>query len=128
MLNDSVLRVSIAGDNIEKGSFRLMRFAIQIDPDFPAGTNNLVSCNQVSLLHATGESGTCSTRNSNLKVFQFGDADNSGVIDVFDLAMARDFLYGMSLNNFEPIAVDLNRNGKVDEQDIKMMIQLIMEK
>ena len=128
LLNDSTMSITINEDSIAKGGFRLMSIAVAIDPDFPPSKANMVSCNQVSLTHKNGINGTCSTRNSSLNVYKFGDADNSGVIDVYDLVMARDFLYGMSLNNFEPIAVDLNRNGGVDEDDIQMIIQLIMNR
>jgi hypothetical protein len=42
--------------------------------------------------------------------------------------MARDYLYGVHIDGFEPVAVDLNRNGIVDRDDINLLTKLILDR
>lgn len=128
MMNDTTMSVFMSGDTLEVGTTKLLRMKLAVSTDISIGTGKVIAINQVSVGNLQGSTETASTRNSSLDVYKFGDADNSGIIDVIDLAMARDYLYGIRLDSFQPVAVDLNRNGRVDAEDIKLLIQLILDR
>ena len=125
--NDSTIVFNMTGGKLDVGNVKLLSMTVNVPEEYPVGVGNKVSVNQVSVSYPDGTSSTVSTRNSSLDVYKYGDADNSGVIDVVDLIMARDFYYGVYIDGFEYVAVDLNRNGVVDSEDITMLKQLILE-
>ena len=125
--NDSTIVFNMTGGKLDVGNVKLLSMTVNVPEEYPVGVGNKVSVNQVSVSYPDGTSSTVSTRNSSLDVYKYGDADNSGVIDVVDLIMARDFYYGVYIDGFEYVAVDLNRNGVVDSEDINMLKQLILE-
>ena len=128
MVNDSTVAVNLTGDTLNVGNIKLLTLSLKIPEDYPTGIGNVITVSQVSVTNLDETTETASTRNSSLDVYKFGDADNSGEIDIVDLAMARDYLYGVHVDGFEPVAVDLNRNGRVDTDDIKILTQLILNR
>lgn len=127
-VNDSTMVINMSGDTLEIGNYNLLQLKLKVDENVSAGIGKSVSINQISLGNMDGTTETASTRNSSLDVYKYGDADNSGDIDISDLAMARDFLYGIQIENFESVAVDLNRNGLIDSEDIELLIHLILDR
>ena len=128
ILNDSTITVNLTGDTLGVGNIKLLTLSLLVPEDYPVGIGHVITVSQVSVTNPDLSTETASTRNSSLDVYKFGDADNSGVIDIVDLAMARDYLYGVHVDGFEPVAVDLNRNGRVDTDDIQLLTQLILDR
>ena len=128
LVNDSTVTIKLAGDTLSVGNYKLLSLSLKVPEDYPVGIGHVITVSQVSITNPNLTTETASTRNSSLDVYKFGDADNSGVIDIVDLSMARDYLYGVHVDGFEPIAVDLNRNGRVDAEDIKTLTQLILNR
>ena len=128
ILNDSTITVNLTGDTLGVGNIKLLTLSLLVPEDYPEGIGHVITVSQVSVTNPDLSTETASTRNSSLDVYKFGDADNSGVIDIVDLAMARDYLYGVHVDGFEPVAVDLNRNGRVDTDDIQLLTQLILDR
>lgn len=128
VVNDSTVTIKLTGDTLGVGNFKLLSLSLKVPEDYPVGLGHVITVSQVSITNPDLTTETASTRNSSLDVYKFGDADNSGVIDIVDLSMARDYLYGVHVDGFEPIAVDLNRNGRVDTEDIKTLTQLILNR
>lgn len=128
MVNDSTIVLDVTGGTLSVGNIKLLTLSLNVPEDFPIGTGYVITINQVSVTKPDGTTETTSTRNSSLDVYKYGDADNSGEIDLIDLTMARDYLYGILIDGFEPVAVDLNRNGVVDAKDIELLTQLILNR
>lgn len=128
LVNDSTIVLNVKGDTLGVGNIKLLTLDLRVPEDFPVGTGYVITVNQVSVTLPGGTTETTSTRNSSLDVYKYGDADNSGEIDLVDLIMARDYLYGILIDGFEPVAVDLNRNGIVDRRDIELLTQLILNR
>ena len=128
LVNDSTIAISLKGGTLGVGTIKLLTLDLRVPEEFPVGLGNTITVSQVSVTNTDGTTQTASTRNSCLDVYKFGDADNSGVIDLVDLVMARDYLYGVHIDGFEPVAVDLNRNGIVDRDDIKLLTKLILDR
>lgn len=128
LVNDSTLTVKLTGDTLGVGNMKLLSLSLKIPEDFPVGLGYVITVSQVSVTNPDLTTETASTRNSSLDVYKFGDADNSGEIDIADLSMARDHLYGIHIDGFEPVAVDLNRNGRVDTEDIRLLTALILNR
>ena len=128
LVNDSTIKINVTGGSLPVGNIKLLTLSLNVPEDFPTGTGYVITINQVSVSNPDGTSETASTRNSSLDVYKFGDADNSGEIDLVDLVMARDYLYGILIDGFEPVAVDLNRNGMVDKEDIELLTLLILNR
>ena len=128
MVNDSTIKFNATGGTLGVGNVKLLTMCLQVPEDYPVGTGYVITINQVSVTKPDGTTETASTRNSSLDVYKYGDADNSGEIDLVDLIMARDYLYGILIDGFKPVAVDLNRNGIVDTRDIELLTQLILNK
>lgn len=128
LVNDSTIKINLTGGSLTVGNVKLLTLSLNVPENFPVGTGYVITINQVSVTNPDGTSETASTRNSSLDVYKFGDADNSGEIDLVDLIMARDYLYGILIDGFEPVAVDLNRNGMVDKEDIELLTRLILDR
>ena len=128
LINDSTVVLTVMGTKIPIGSIKLLTIDLKVPETFPVGLGNVITLSQVSVTNLDNTTETASTRNSSLDIYKFGDADNSGEIDIVDLTMARDYLYGIHIDGFEPIAVDLNRNNFVDDEDIKILMQLILDR
>ncbi len=128
LTNDSTIVLNVTGGTLTVGNIKLLTLDLHVPEDFPVGTGYVITINQVSVTKPDGTTETTSTRNSSLDVYKYGDADNSGEIDLIDLTMARDYLYGILIDGFEPVAVDLNRNGVVDAKDIELLTQLILNR
>ena len=128
MVNDSTIVLNVTGGTLPVGNIKLLTMDLRVPEDFPVGTGYVITVNQVSVTLPSGNTETTSTRNSSLDVYKYGDADNSGEIDLVDLIMARDYLYGILIDGFKPVAVDLNRNGIVDTRDIELLTQLILNR
>lgn len=126
VVNDSTLTVNLTGDTLGVGNIKLLTLHLQVPEDYPVGLGHVITVSQVSVTNPDLTTETASTRNSSLDVYKYGDADNSGEIDIADLAMARDYLYGKHIDGFEPVAIDLNRNGRIDEGDVDLLTQLIL--
>ena len=128
MVNDSTITIKLTGDTLGVGNIKLLTLSLLVPEDYPVGLGHVITVSQVSVTKPDLSTETASTRNSSLDVYKFGDADNSGEIDIVDLAMARDYLYGKHIDGFEPVAIDLNRNGRVDADDITILTQLILDR
>ena len=105
----------------------MFQFKVRVPETFPAGQSRQVKINQVSVTEPDGNHLTASTRNGRIYVFDQGDTNGDGVVNVSDKMNLITHVIEEETETFIPEVADMNGDGAYDVSDAMGVIEVVLE-
>lgn len=117
---------TLIGGKTQPGTQALLTFKAIIPEDMEPGESWQVRINQVSMVMEDGTAVTARTRNGRVGVYQWGDANTDGEVDIFDVGLVVNRILGDKVEIDEHIA-DIQTDGTLDIFDVGKIVNAIMD-
>lgn len=120
--------VTLIGGRAKAGNQKLLTLKVGVPDATPVGSVNQVKINQVSVTETDGQTVTASTRNGKVQVFELGDSNGDGVIDVTDKMNIVLDVFAESPEDYLPELTDVNEDGVIDVSDAMRVVTKVIDK
>lgn len=117
---------TLIGGHTEPGTQALLTFKATIPEDIEPGESWPVKINQISMVMADGTAVTARTRNGRIGVYQWGDANTDGEVDIFDVGLVVNHILGDKVEIDEHTA-DIQTDGTLDIFDVGSIVNTILD-
>lgn len=125
--SDTSYVFTLTGGRLSPGNARMFQFKVRVPETFPAGQSRQVKINQVSVTEPDGNHLTASTRNGRIYVFDQGDTNGDGVVNVSDKMNLITHVIEEETETFIPEVSDMNGDGAYDVSDAMGVIEVVLE-
>ena len=123
---EGVYVVSLIGGQVKAGNKQLLSLKVHVPDTIPVNTTYAVKLNQVSVTEPTGNTVTASTRNGRIYVYELGDTNGDGVVDVTDKMNIILDILKQDADGYIPQVADVNEDGIIDVSDAVGVITIIL--
>lgn len=110
---------TLIGGHTEPRTQALLTFKATIPEDMEPGESWQVKINQISMVMGDGTAVTARTRNGRIGVYQWGDANTDGEVDVTDSRVIINFFLGDKDVEIDTHIADIATDGNIDAQDCR---------
>lgn len=117
---------TLIGGKTQPGTQALLTFKAIIPDDMEPGDSWQVKINQISMVMEDGTAVTARTRNGRVGVYQWGDANTDGEVDVFDASLVITYVLGDEVELDEHIA-DIQTDGTLDIFDVSGIVSSVLD-
>lgn len=117
---------SFIGGTTQPGTHPLLNFKVTIPEELTTGNSWQVKINQVSMVMGDGTAVTAHTRNGRIGVYQRGDANTDGKVNVIDACIAISHVLGNKPELDEHIA-DIHTDNVIDTQDVGEIVNTVLD-
>lgn len=117
---------TLIGGQTTPGTRALLTFKATIPEDMEPGESWQVKINQISMVMEDGTAVTARTRNGRIGVYEWGDANTDGEVDVFDASLVISYVLGDEVELDEHIA-DIHTDETLDVFDVSGIINVILD-
>lgn len=125
--SDTSYVFTMKGGKLSAGNTKMFHFKVCIPETFPTGQSRLVKINQVSVTEPDSNHLTASTRNGRIYVFEQGDTNGDGVVNVSDKMNLITHVIEEDTEIFIPEVSDMNGDGEYDVSDAMGVIEVVLE-
>ena len=108
---------TLVGGETQPSTQALLTFKATIPEDAVSGVSWPVNINQISMVMYDGTAVTAHTRNGRVGVYEWGDANTDGTVDVVDAGLVSASVLGDEVEMDTHIA-DIHADGELDVTDI----------
>lgn len=122
-----IYNFTFVGGTIQPGIEALLTFKVHVPETVPAGTGYQIKINQISMQQADGTRVTAHTRNGLIGVYNWGDTNGDGNVNIGDLVTYRRALTDQPVSNFVPEAADVDHSNTIDDADVEVVAGWILE-
>lgn len=125
---DTVFLVSIVGDSIMPGNTKLFNLKVQVPEEIAANSMHQIKINQVVVSEPDGKTTTCSTRNGKIYIYQLGDTNGDGEVNITDrVNMINYIMVGEADNDtFIKEVSDINGDGEFNITDGVGIVEILL--
>ena len=113
--------------DLPAGNTQLLVFDVPVPEDMETAQSYPVKINQVSITEPDGDHLTASTRNGRLYVYQRGDTNGDGRVNLTDKMNLVTYVLGKTPDAFIREVSDVNRDGTFDLRDCRGVADIINE-
>lgn len=117
---------TLIGGQTAPGTQALLTFKATIPEDMEPGESWQVKINQISMVMEDGTAVTAHTRNGRIGVYQWGDANTDGEVDVFDASLVLSFVLGDEVELDKHIA-DIHTDDILDVFDVSGIVSSVLD-
>lgn len=118
---------TLIGGHTEPGTQALLTFKATIPEDMEPGESWQVKINQISMVMGDGTAVTARTRSGRIGVYQWGDANTDGEVDVTDSRVITNFFLGDKDVEIDTHIADIATDGNIDAQDCRGVTNSFLE-
>lgn len=126
-VSDTIYSFKLTGGTVPDGNTPILELTVPIPTNIATDQNYPVKINQVSVTEADGTTITAATRNGRISVYRLCDINCDSDIDVLDILSEAALIKGLGDETFDRELSDVNRDGRIDENDIEAIIEAIIE-
>ncbi len=113
---------SYVGSTLPDGNTRLLSLKVKVPETTPVNNVLQTTTHKIILTETDGTESAASTRNGNIYVYELGDSNGDGVVNLTDkMNVVLNFL-GTKPENFLIEVSDVNEDGKIDLSDAMSII------
>lgn len=125
---DTVFLVSIVGDSIMPGNTKLFNLKVQVPEEIATNSMHQIKINQVVVSEPDGKTTTCSTRNGKIYIYQLGDTNGDGEVNITDrVNMINYIMVGEADNDtFIKEVSDINGDGEFNITDGVGIVEILL--
>lgn len=118
---------TLIGGKTLPGTQALLTFKATIPEDMEPGESWQVKINQISMVMEDGTAVTARTRNGRIGVYQWGDANTDGEVDVTDSRVITNYFLGDNDVEIDTHIADIATDGNIDAQDCRGVTNSFLE-
>lgn len=116
---------TLIGGETQPATQALLTFKATIPEDAVSGISWPVNINQISMVMYDGTAVTARTRNGRVGVYEWGDANTDGTVDVVDAGLVSASVLGDEVEMDTHIA-DIHTDGQLDAVDIDDIVAKVL--
>ncbi len=117
---------TLIGGETQPGTQALLTFKATIPETIEPGSSWQVKINQVSMVMHDGTAVTAHTRNGRVGVYEWGDANTNGEVDVYDATLVTAYTLGDEVVLDTHIA-DIHTDETLDIYDVSGIVDCVLE-
>ena len=127
---ENVFLIKLTGGTVPAGNTRLLNVKVDVPETVPTATSYQVKINQVSVMEEAGNTVTASTRNGRVYVYDLGDTNGDGEVNVTDGVNMVNYLQvgDPGDGSFIKEVSDVSEDGSYNVTDIVGIVGIVQEK
>lgn len=124
-VSDTSYVFTLTGGRLPAGNTQLLSLDVPVPKGMATAQSYPVKINQVSVTEPDGDHLTASTRNGRLYVYQRGDTNGDGRVNLTDKLNLTTYVLGTTPDSFIKEVSDVNRDGAFDLRDCRGVADII---
>lgn len=124
----NVYVLTLHGGKLAPGNAKIVNVKVTVPETAATDSSYQVKINQISVAEASGNTVTASTRNGKVTVYELGDSNGDGAVNVTDKMNVVLDVLGQSPDDFIDTVTDVNNDGVLDISDGMGVIGIILDK
>lgn len=118
----------LSGSELPESDVALMTFDIKIPESQETGKGYPIYINQISITNTDESTETASARHGRVSVYKNGDSNGDNKVNVVDITNVISKITGNNPAVFIEEVSDVNEDGDIDNQDVKGIATIVLDK